>query len=101
MKKFLKWTLLVVAVLAVCALGAFLYFIPPFFNTPPEEFSKAAADAAPTVADITDPADPRDRRARTLPRRVDGLHRLPRDQRTAGSGSHQVPRRRRSQEHYA
>ncbi len=32
---------------AVCAFGAFLYFIPPFFITPPEEFGKAMADAAP------------------------------------------------------
>ena len=54
--KFLKWTLLVVAVLAVCALGAFLYFIPPFFSTSPEEFSKASADAAPPVTNIADPA---------------------------------------------
>ena len=56
MKKFLKWTLLVVAVLAVCALGAFLYFIPPFFSVAPEEFTKAAADAAPPVSTIADPA---------------------------------------------
>lgn len=56
MKKFLKWTLLVVAVLAVCALGAFLYFIPPFFSMAPEEFSKASADAAPPVSTIADPA---------------------------------------------
>lgn len=57
MKKFLKWTLLVVVVLAVCALGAFLYFIPPFFNVAPEEFSKQAAAAPPGVAGITDPAE--------------------------------------------
>jgi predicted small lipoprotein YifL len=46
MKKFLKWTLVLVAVVAVCGLGAFLYFIPPFFITPPEEFGKALANAA-------------------------------------------------------
>jgi hypothetical protein len=57
MKKFLKWTLLVVVVLAVCALGAFLYFIPPFFNVAPEEFSKQAAQAPPGVAGIADPAE--------------------------------------------
>lgn len=56
MMKFLKWTLLVVVLLAVCALGAFLYFIPPFFTTSPEEFGKASADAAPRVTDIADPA---------------------------------------------
>jgi hypothetical protein len=57
MKTFLKWTLLVVVVLAVCALGAFLYFIPPFFSVAPEEFSKQAAEAPPGVSAITDPAE--------------------------------------------
>ena len=55
MMKFVKWTLLVVVVLAVCALGAFLYFIPPFFTGAPEGFTKAMADAAPPVSDIADP----------------------------------------------
>jgi cytochrome c2 len=57
MKKFLKWALLVVLVVALCAFGAFLYFIPPFFITPPEDFGKALADAAPGVTDIADPAE--------------------------------------------
>jgi hypothetical protein len=57
MKKFLKWTLLVVVVVAVFGFIAFLYFIPPFFLTSPETFGKAMADAAPTVTDIADPAE--------------------------------------------
>ena len=57
MMKFVKWTLLVVVVLAVCALGAFLYFIPPFFTTAPEDFTKAMSDAAPPVSNIADPAE--------------------------------------------
>jgi cytochrome c2 len=57
MKKFLKWALLVIVVVATCGFLAFLYFIPPFFLTPPETFGKAMADAAPTVADIADPAE--------------------------------------------
>ena len=56
MKRFLKWALLVLAVVAVCGFGAFLYFIPPFFITPPEDFGKALADAAPAITDIADPA---------------------------------------------
>ena len=56
MKKFLKWALFIVVLLAVGALGAFLYYIPPFFILPPETFSKPQNDAAPTVADIRDPA---------------------------------------------
>ena len=56
MKRFLKWALGIVLVLAACAFGAFLYFIAPFFITPPEQFGKAMADAAPGVADIADPA---------------------------------------------
>jgi len=57
MKRFIKWALAIVVVLAVCAFLAFLYFIPPFFITPPETFGKAMGDAAPAVADIADPAE--------------------------------------------
>ena len=57
MKPILKWTLIVLLVAGAGALGAFLYFIPPFFTTPPEQFGKEMADAAPVVTDIADPAE--------------------------------------------
>jgi mono/diheme cytochrome c family protein len=57
MKTFLKWAALTILVLVVCAFGAFLYFIPPFFITAPEDFGKAMAQAAPTVTDISNPAE--------------------------------------------
>ncbi len=57
MKKLLKWTFFIVLILAAAAFCAFLYFIPPFFITPPETFSKAQNDAAPTTASIADPAE--------------------------------------------
>jgi len=56
MKTLLKWTLGTLVVLAFAGLLAFLYFIPPFFITAPEDFGKAMADAAPKVDDIADPA---------------------------------------------
>ena len=57
MKRILKWAALTIVVLALCALGVFLYFIPPFFTTAPEDFGKAMANAAPPVANIADPAE--------------------------------------------
>ena len=57
MRTFLKWALLLLAVAGICAFGAFLYLIPPFFITPPEQFGKALAEAAPGVNDIADPAE--------------------------------------------
>jgi mono/diheme cytochrome c family protein len=53
--RFLKWTLAIVGVLAVCAFLAFLYFIPPFYTMKPEEFIQPEAAAAPTVEHIADP----------------------------------------------
>jgi mono/diheme cytochrome c family protein len=55
-KKILKWTGIVVLVVAAGGFLAFLYFIPPFFTTTPAEFSKAMQDAAPSASDIADPA---------------------------------------------
>ena len=57
MKKILKWAALVLVVVAFCGLLAFLYFIPPFFSTPQEEFTRAMREAPPPVTDIADPAE--------------------------------------------
>lgn len=57
MKKTLKRTLAVLLVLAVGGFGVFLYNIPPFFLTSPEEFGREAAEAPPPVTDIGDPAE--------------------------------------------
>ena len=56
MKRFLKWAALVLVVVALGGFLAFLYFIPPFFLTPPEQFTKDFETAAPGVGDIADPA---------------------------------------------
>jgi mono/diheme cytochrome c family protein len=56
MKRFLKWAALLVVVAAVGGFLAFLYYIPPFLTTPPEQFQQAMAQAPPTVDGITDPA---------------------------------------------
>jgi hypothetical protein len=57
LKAVLKWTAGVVVVLGVGAFLAFLYFIPPFFSSPPETFSGPMATAAPAVTSIADPAE--------------------------------------------
>ncbi len=44
-------------IVVVGAFGTFLYLIPPFFTTPPEEFGKQMSDAAPVVTDVADPAE--------------------------------------------
>ena len=98
MRPFLKWTIVLVVVIAVGAFGAFLYFIPPFFITPPETFGKAMADGAPRVDGISDP------RERAIAARgrylvmTTGCTGCPRDQRLAGSGPDQIPRRRRAED---
>jgi mono/diheme cytochrome c family protein len=56
-KRAIKWTAIIVLVVAVCGFLAFLYFIPPFFLTSPEQFGKDMANAAPPVSDIADPAE--------------------------------------------
>ena len=57
MRQFLKWAAVVVLVLVIGGFLTFLYFIPPFFTTPPEAFGKMMADAAPSVTEIADPAE--------------------------------------------
>ena len=57
MKTFVKWTVILVAVQAVGAFFAFLYFLPPFFIVEPETFSKPVAAAAPEVSQIPNPAE--------------------------------------------
>jgi mono/diheme cytochrome c family protein len=57
MMRFLKWAALVVVVVVLGALGAFLYNIPPFFTTAPEEFGRQMAQAAPGVEAIADAAE--------------------------------------------
>ena len=52
-----KWTLIVVVVLVVVGFGAFLYAVPPFFITSPEDLAQPVNDAAPPVAGISDPAE--------------------------------------------
>ena len=87
MKRFLKWALIVVLRAGRRAgFGAFLYFIPPFFITPPETFGKAMADAAPGGRP-TSPI-PAERAIAARGRYIvmtDRLHRLSRDQRLAGT----------------
>ena len=57
MKRFLKWTALVVLLIAIGGFLTFLYVIPPFFTTLPEQFSQDVREAAPPIGDISDPAE--------------------------------------------
>ncbi len=55
-KKILKGAALVLLLLVVIGFGAFLYLIPPFFITSPEDLARPINDAAPATSDIPDPA---------------------------------------------
>ena len=57
MKKFLKWTAIVIGVLAVVGFLAFLYNIPPLFLIAPETFGEDMKKAAPPVDAVADPAE--------------------------------------------
>ena len=57
LKKIIAWTAGIILVLALCAFGAFLYNIPPFFLITPEQFGQQMAAAAPAVTDIANPAE--------------------------------------------
>jgi len=56
LKKILKWAAIVIVVVVLGGLGAFLYFIPPFYTTPPEELIKQAVVLTP-LDGITDPKE--------------------------------------------
>jgi hypothetical protein len=57
MRRIIKWAAGVALVLVVAGFLAFLYFIPPFFITPAEEFVATVGAAAPPVTGIADPAE--------------------------------------------
>ncbi|MGC4085826.1 MAG: c-type cytochrome [Vicinamibacterales bacterium] len=56
MRRFIKWTAIVVVVLAIVGFGAFLYNVPPLFLIAPETFGDDMAKAPPPVDHIADPA---------------------------------------------
>jgi hypothetical protein len=57
MKRILKWAALALLVVALIGLCAFLYFIPPFFITPPETFTQQMRDATPSLDHISGPKE--------------------------------------------
>jgi hypothetical protein len=57
MRRIIKWSVIAVLVVAAGGFLAFLYFIPPFFITPPEQFGKDVGEAAPPVSDIANPVE--------------------------------------------
>jgi hypothetical protein len=56
-KHWLTWAAAAVLVLVLSAFLAFLYVMPPFLITPPEQFGRDMAEAAPPVSGIADPAE--------------------------------------------
>jgi hypothetical protein len=57
MKRILKWTVLIVLLLAVVGFGVFLYEIPPFFSDSFRDQARADFEKAPPPVDgISDPA---------------------------------------------
>ena len=56
LKRTLRWSLLIVMVLAVGGFIAFLYFIPPFTVASPDTFVKAQVNLIPPLVGIADPA---------------------------------------------
>lgn len=57
LRRIVKWTATVILVVAAGGFLAFLYFIPPFFTQAPETFTTEMRNAAPTVAEISDPKE--------------------------------------------
>jgi len=57
MKKFLKWSGIVLGAILVVGFALFLYFIPPFMIAPPDEFIKPNLAQGPSLEDIKDPAE--------------------------------------------
>jgi mono/diheme cytochrome c family protein len=57
MKKVIKRSAAAVLVVLVAGFLAFLYFMPPFLITPPEQFAKVLGEAPPPVTGIADPAE--------------------------------------------
>ena len=57
MNKLLKWVLISAALLVFAGFIAFLWYIPPFMTTPPEEFIEMALGAPPSLDHIEDPAE--------------------------------------------
>lgn len=57
MMRIVKWLAVGVALVAAAGFLAFLYFIPPFFSIPPEDYAKQAAAPAASLDDISDPGE--------------------------------------------
>jgi mono/diheme cytochrome c family protein len=57
MRRIVKWIAVVLLVVVIAGFLAFLYFIPPFLITPPEQFARDVGAAPPPVTGIADPAE--------------------------------------------